>query len=167
MSATYTLHVARGAAPGDPAALDRADLVRDGFSWGAFLVPSLWFLRHRHWWLALAAVAVVVGTAAVLKVLGFGLGTILVVEVLLHALLGLEGSTLRRWALARRGRPVADVVLAGNEAEAEAKSFARWLAPETDRPQPVPPAPAVGPAFPRFGRSEPVLGLFPDLEGRR
>ena len=42
----------------DPAALDRAEVVRDGFSWGACLVPGLWFLWHRHWLPALAAYVV-------------------------------------------------------------------------------------------------------------
>ncbi|MDB5589685.1 DUF2628 domain-containing protein [Enterovirga sp.] len=168
MSAAYTLHVAPDFAPGDPRALERADLVRDGFSWGAFLVPSLWFLRHRHWLLALGVAAAVVGLASGLRALGAGLGTILMAEVLLHGLFGLEGPTLRRWALARRGRPAVDVVYAASEAEAETKSFGRWL----DDPAPV--ARAVPPVvsalranpFARPGH-EPVIGLFPDLEGRR
>ncbi|WP_375461900.1 DUF2628 domain-containing protein [uncultured Enterovirga sp.] len=167
MRATYTLHVAPYAAPGDPHALERADLVRDGFSWGAFLVPVLWFLRHRHWLLALGAVAVSIGLAVALRAAGAGSGTIVTAELLLHALLGLEGATLRRWAFARRGRPVVDVVYAANEAEAEAKSFGRWL---SDR-SPAEPArrfSAGGPSLPSYRQGpEPVIGLFPDLEGRR
>lgn len=166
MSAAYTLHVAPFAAPGDPAALERADLVRDGFSWGAFLVPSLWFLRHRHGWLALAAAAVVVALAVALRAAGMGSGTILAAELLLHALIGLEGPTLRRWAYARRHRPMADVVYAANEAEAEAKSFARWLSGSDPSP-PRPPAAVPSTGAGAWRGPEPVIGLFPDLEGRR
>lgn len=161
MSASYTLHVAPFAAPGDPEALDRADLVRDGFSWGAFLVPSLWFVRHRHWWLALASVVAVVGLAALLFVLGAGLASILAAEIVLHLLLGFEGPSLRGWAYDLRHRPAVDVVVAANEAEAEAKSFARWLGPADA------PARAAASLPPRHrGGSEPVFGLFPDHEGR-
>lgn len=160
MSASYTLHVAPFAAPGDPQALDRADLVRDGFSWGAFLVPSLWFVRHRHWWLALGSVVAVAGLGAGLAGLGASLPSIVAAELLLHLLLGFEGSSLRGWAYGRRHRPAVDVVVAANEAEAEAKSFARWLGPAEASAR----APARLPPRPRG--PEPVLGLFPDHEGR-
>lgn len=166
MSASYTLHAARGAAPGDPEALERAALVRDGFSWGAFLVPSLWFIRHRHWGLALIALVAVGGTAWGLRGAGVGGGTIFTVELLLHALIGLEASTLRRWAYGLRGRPVADIVAAGNEAEAEAKSFARWLSQDAVAFRSAPtPWPGRGGSLASTGPA--VIGLFPDAEGRR
>lgn len=166
MSSTYTLHVPAPGQPGDPRALERAELVRDGFSWGACLVPMLWFFWHRHWLAALLALATVVGLAAGLWAIGARPGTIFAAEVLLHILFGLEGPSLRRFAYDRRGRPVSDVVLASDAAEAEAKSFARWLAvPEPNaRPAAVSPA-GTGLSF--RSRSEPVIGLFPDAEGRR
>ena len=46
---TYTLHVAADAAPGDAGTLERAVLVKDGFSWGAFVFSFLWFFCHRLW----------------------------------------------------------------------------------------------------------------------
>ena len=147
MSAAYTLHVAPYGAPGDPHALDRSDLVRDGFSWGAFLVPALWFIRHRHWLLALGAAALVAALAFALHAAGAGAGTILAAE--LH-----------------RGRPVVDVVYAANEAEAETKSFARWLS-DRDGPEPRRPPAASRIAPPVRPGAEPVIGLFPDFEGRR
>lgn len=164
MSATYTLHVSPFAASGDAEALERADLVRDGFSWGAFLAPMLWFFRHRHWFLGLGALAIVLGLYGILKLAGFGPGAILAAEIVLHLLFGLEGSSLRRWAYAVQGRPAVDVVLAGSLEEAETKSFGRWLA-EAERPRSTSPV-RPGPTTPWRGR-EPVLGLFPDLEGRR
>lgn len=161
MSAAYTLHVPRDATPGDPAALDRADLVRDGFAWGALVSPTLWFFWHRHWVLGLAALAV--GAALVFGLLaaGAGLGTVLTVDFLLHVLFGLEGPSLRRFGYARRGRPAADVVVAANSADAEAKAFTRWLAKAEAPVRTI----ATAPTYRRV--EEPVIGLFPDLEGRR
>jgi hypothetical protein len=84
-------------------------------------------------------------------------------QALLQALIGLEANSLRRWTLARRGRPMVDVVTAADRDEAEAKAFARWL---EQRPAPPRnPAPAAVPAIAR--RPEPVIGLFPDAERPR
>lgn len=171
MSASYTLHVAPHAAEGDEDALDRADLVRDGFSFWAFVAPPLWFLAHRHWIPALVLALVLAGFWAGLRALGLPAGIAFLLNALLWFLIGLEASTLRRWDYARQGRPAVDVVFAANEAEAEAKSFARWLEPSRKGTPPNPPvaAPATRslvPAWPR--RSEPdVIGMFPDLERRR
>jgi hypothetical protein len=38
---TFTLHLPADAAPGDAEALDDAELVKDGFSWGAFVFTFL------------------------------------------------------------------------------------------------------------------------------
>ena len=165
MSASYTLHVAPFAEPGDPRALDAADLVRDGFSWPAFLVPSLWFLRHRHVWLALGGLAAELILWGVLRMAGLGPEAIGAAELVVHLGFGFEANTLRRWAYARRGRPAADVVFAANLAEAEAKTFTRWLAPAPGG-QPLvaaqPSKPAIRPILPVRPGHEPVIGLFPD-----
>ena len=46
---TFTLHLPRDARPGDPFALDEAEVVKDAFSWGAFFFTFLWFFVHRLW----------------------------------------------------------------------------------------------------------------------
>ena len=162
MSASYTLHVAPDAVPGDPQALDRADLVRDGFTWWAALAPALWFALHRHWLLALGAIVATAGLAAALALAGATPGSILAAEILLHLLIGLEAASLRGWVYGLRHRPAVDVVFAGSEGEAEAKSFARWLAPSG----PPPPPRLAGRAAPFMSGREQIIGLFPDLEGR-
>jgi hypothetical protein len=161
MAATYTLHVAPHAAPGDSASLERAELVRDGFSWGAFLLPVIWYAWHRHWLAAVAAFLITLVVVAVLRAAGFGTGTILSVLVLLHLLNGLEGASVRRWLYARAGRPAMDVVQADSAEEAELKSFGRWLA-LAERPRRDP---AFAPLAFRQDH-QPVIGLFPDAEGR-
>jgi hypothetical protein len=167
MASTYTLHVPRHALPGDPEALERATLVRDGFSWGAFLVPTLWFFWHRHWVAGIVTLLVTFGFGAGLREFGVSLGAVLLAETLLHLLIGLEGASIRRWLYARRGRPAVELVQANSAEEAEIKGFARWLSDERTTSVYAGGAGSRSPLF-GFGRdAEPVIGLFPDLEGRR
>src|SRR4028119_423239 len=55
---TFTLHLPRDARPGDTAALDEAELVKDAFSWGAFFFTFFWFFAHRLWLAGLAVLAI-------------------------------------------------------------------------------------------------------------
>ena len=170
MSSTFTIHLPKDALPGDERALERAEIVRDGFSWGAFFVPALWFVWHRHWVVAILALIGTVGLSLGLAALRLPGGAILAIELLVHLFIGLEGSSIRRLAYRMRRRPTTGVVIASDEAEAETKSFSRWLAPE-NAGVPAPPPPVTAPVrvapLLRPGGNEPVLGLFPDLEGRR
>ena len=160
---TFTLHLPRDARPGDTAALDEAELVKDAFSWGAFFFTFLWFFAHRLWLAGLAVLAIMFAFGAVMNLLDVHPLAATLAQALLQALIGLEANSLRRWTLSRRGRPVVDVVTAADRDEAEAKAFARWL---EQRPAPPrQPAPVPVPAIVR--RSEPVIGLFPDAERPR
>jgi len=159
----YTLHLPRDARPGDPSALDEAELVRDAFSWGAFFFTFLWFFFHRLWLAGLGVLVLVLGFGALLQVLNVHDAAATVAALLLQVLIGLEANSLRRWTLARRGFALADVVTAADEDEAEAKAYARWLSqrPASTRV----PASAPAPITPR--RPDPVIGLFPDAERPR
>ena len=160
---TYTLHLPGDARPGDPTALDEAELVKDAFSWGAFFFTFLWFFAHRLWLAGLAVLAIMFAFGAVLNLLDVHPLAATLAQALLQALIGLEANSLRRWTLARRGRPTIDVVTGADRDAAEAKAFARWL---EQRPAPPrQPAPAPVPAIVR--RPEPVIGLFPDAERPR
>ncbi len=168
MSSSFTIHLPRDAVPGDARALERAEIVRDGFAWGAFFVPALWFLWHRHWVVALLALAGTLGLSIGLSALRVPGGAIFAIELLVHLFLGLEGSSIRRLAYRLRRRPTTGVVIAADAAEAETKSFAQWLAGEPasaalpTAPAPVRVTPAIRPAA-----GGPILGLFPDAEGRQ
>ena len=160
---TFTLHLPRDARPGDTAALDEAELVKDAFSWGAFFFTFLWFFAHRLWLAGLAVLAILFAFGAVLNLLDVHPLAATLAQALLQALIGLEANSLRRWTLSRRGRPMVDVVTATDRDEAEAKAFARW---REQRPAPPrQPAPTPAPAIAR--RPEPVIGLFPDAERPR
>jgi hypothetical protein len=159
---TFTVHLPRDAHAGDRDALENAALVKDGFAFWAFVFTFLWFFWHRLWLAGLAVLVAVVGFGyllAALDVQPFAAG---LAELLLAFLVGLEANALRRWSLERGGRPAVDVVTARDREEAEAKAIARAVRPgEAGRPGALAPVPR-----PLSG-SEPVIGLFPDPEGRR
>jgi predicted lipid-binding transport protein (Tim44 family) len=158
---TYTLHVPNTAAPGDPEALERAQVVADGFSWTAFFFTVLWFFAHRLWIAGLGVLAGLVALGALIRVLGVTPGAAFLAYVLVALLIGLEANALRRWTYARRGRPAVEAVSAENAAEATVKLYEEWLGARTARP--VAPAAARAP----YARPDAVLGLFPDAERTR
>lgn len=162
---TYTLHLPRDARPGDPAALDEAELVKDAFSWGAFFFTFLWFFVHRLWLAGLGALVLVFALGGALEVLNVHPTAATLAMLLLQVLVGLEANSLRRWTLGRSGFKLVDAIAGADRDEAEAKAYARWLA---QRPAPVPSRnPAPGPVPPTLRRPEPIIGLFPDAERPR
>ena len=160
---TFTLHLPGDARPGDPTALDEAELVKDAFSWGAFFFVFFWFFAHRLWLAGLGVLAIMFAFGAAMNLLDVHPLAATLAQILLQALIGLEANSLRRWTLSRRGRPVVDVVTAADRDEAEAKAFARWLEQRPAPPRQASPLPA--PVMAR--RPEPVIGLFPDAERPR
>jgi hypothetical protein len=175
---TYTLHVPQDARPGDADALTKAEVVKDGFAWIAFLLGPLgflWFLYHRLWIAGIAVLIVLVGFQIGLRALGVDPAAAFLAELLLAILVGLDANSLKRWTYARRGRPAVDAVLASDQDQAAVKAFSRWLAARAAGPAAALPAATQGPAAPapaggfsyRPGIGEPVIGLFPDSERRR
>jgi hypothetical protein len=158
--ATFTLHLPRDARPGDPAALERSEIVKDAFSWGAFAFSALWFFFHRLWIAGLLVLAAVVALNVALSLLDVQPLAAFAAALLLSWLIGLEANSLRRWTLGRNGWPMVDVVAASDRDEAEAKAFARWLSRTAPAPRNASPA---APLRSR-GTGDPVLGLFPDAE---
>lgn len=158
---TYTLHVPDEAARGDPEALNHAQVVPDGFSWGAFLFTWLWFLGHRLWLAGVAVLAGLVALGALIRVLGVTPGAALLAYVLVALLIGLEANALRRWTYARGGRPAVEAASGANLQEATLKLYDEWLAGRPPRPLPT--------TTPRqaYARPDAVIGLFPDTEPRR
>jgi hypothetical protein len=160
---SYTLHLPAGAEPGEADALEDAELVKDGFTWGAFFFTALWFFWHRLWLAGLGVLAAILALTFLLQALRAGPGTAFLGSLLLSFLIGLEASSLRRWSLRRR-KPAVDVVTAADLEEAETKALSRWLAGAADPRGPH--APFAHAAVPQR-RADPVLGLFPDAERRR
>lgn len=151
--AIYAVHCPAG--DGDAATLERAKFLKLGFCGAAFVLGPIWLLAHRLWRpLALWALsAALVGFALAQGVLNADATVWLYVLSALY--LGLEGRALQGAALARRGRPLADVVCAADSSTAELGFFARAAAaPPRSGPRPQPAPPSSAPPQ--------VLGLFPE-----
>lgn len=157
---TYTLHVPAIASRGDAGALDRSQIVPDGFSWPAFAFSVLWFLRYRLWLAALVVLVLLFGLVLIGRLLGLSPFAAAVVSLLASLLIGLEASSLRRWTYARQGRPARDAVIATSTDEAEAKLVARWL--EGGSPSRATASYPVG-----RRTEEAVIGFFPASEATR
>lgn len=144
--ARFTIHVP-GDAPRRETGLERAVFVRDGWSWGAFLFGPFWLMAHRHWltgFFALIALALVLAGIATLPVVA---GAKAAVWLLVGWLFGIEGSSLRRFALRRGGYDEAGVIVGSAGEALEQRAFAGLGTGEA-----APPARAGIPS---------VLGLFP------
>ena len=88
-------------------------LVREGFSWGAFLFGPLWLAGHRAWIPAALALA-----GGILIVTLLPLGVAAVTMFALAILLGLSGQDFRRWSMDHRGFTVTQIIAARSEPEA-------------------------------------------------
>lgn len=94
-------------------------LLREGWSWGAFLFGPFWLLFRRAWvpaalWLALTVLLPAFAPAPARPVVAFALSV----------LAGLLGRDLVRWSLRRRGYELAHVLAARDEEGALARLFA-------------------------------------------
>ena len=168
--AVYTVHqppLGKSENAPDPA---RFTFVRDGFYVWGFLLSVLWMLRHRLWLVAVLFVAATILLDIGLRYAGVTSGLRALVLVAIAFLVGLEGATLRRWTLKRRGWTNVGVVVADDPDDAERRFFVNWQAGK--RPNAVPP-PAQAESVVRMGRaeyprSEPadVIGSFPQPERR-
>src|SRR5579863_3025264 len=163
----YTVHEpplrAAQAAPNP----ERFIFVRDGFYFWAFVFSVLWMLWHRMWLILLVYVAVVVGLETALRYLGVSSPLLGLIGVLIALLVGIEGATLRRFKLARRGWKNIGVVSGDNLEDAERRFFDAWLRRTSgERPEPsaAPPGPPPAPPSPppRTSPAPDIIGLFPE-----
>jgi hypothetical protein len=83
----------------------RPVLVREGFSWGAFIFGPIWLLAHRAW---IAAVLTICVEVAIGLLIRGPVRSALILGVIW--LLGLFGRDIVRWALERRGYAFVHVV---------------------------------------------------------
>jgi hypothetical protein len=125
---TYTVHE-----PPNPPAdrIDRADrlvFVKDGFSWAAALFGPFWLLVHRMWWPLLGWVALAGSFQLLKQATALDQRWIGLAGFALNLLVGLEGESLRRWTLARRGWRTLGAVTGKTLPECERRFFDGWLA---------------------------------------
>ncbi len=139
--------------PGGASNPDSARFIRDGFSFFAFFLPLIFMLWHRMW---LYALFLFLGEAflAALSEDFQAPGALVIAQLALSLLVGLESGTLRAAYLRFRGWQMTAVVRAENLDQAEEIYFssAEWPSP------PAPPATGLLPA--RGSAVGPALGLF-------
>jgi hypothetical protein len=166
----YTVHeppLLPGEAAADP---ERFAFVRDGFYFWAFLLTPLWMLWRRMWLVFVIAIALVAVLDAAAILLGASSATVFVINALISLLAGIEGATLRRWTLARRGWKNVGIVIGDDLESAERRFFDSWVPPGA-APRAEPPASTASgvPAMPasRMPHSPDVIGLFPQPGAQR
>jgi hypothetical protein len=154
--AIYRVLIPVGAA--DPAAIaERADFIREGFCWPAFLFGPFWLLA-RGLWRALGAWCLGALIVALAASYGRAPDFAAIWLYLLSAIwLGLEGQGLAAAARQRAGFRFVDIVTGADSGAAEHGFFSRWLA------DPAPASPAARPSAPVAQAH--VIGLFPEAGG--
>ncbi|MFC0220784.1 DUF2628 domain-containing protein [Pseudochelatococcus lubricantis] len=180
--AVYTFHVPAGASPGDRLALERAEVVRDGFSWAALIFQLLWCLWNRLWLVAAGFLALSFALSFGLEWAGVPEAAVGIAGLLFVLLFAFEANNLRRLTLERRGLALRGVVVADSAQEAERRAFAIWLGEReageshaAGAPAAKPPGPQLQPRPPahiyassgREPREGEVIGLFPAAEEPR
>lgn len=143
---------------------EESAVVKDGFTWLAFIVPVLWFAFHRMWlW---AAGFLVLGFALFVAAdrTGWQVAAV-VLQILANLWAGLEAGTMRVAHLERNGWSTADIVVAPGRRAAEDIHFAK-VAAKGGATRPPAVAPGVGRTFPPPDDEGPALGLF-DHDGGR
>jgi hypothetical protein len=100
-------------------------LLREGFSWGAFLFGFLYLAVHGAW------VAAALNLAALVAVAGLVVATGSMAPLLgLAVLQGMFALDLRRWSLARRGFAEGPVVAAADADQALLRLMTQREAPD-------------------------------------
>lgn len=159
----FTVHELPGA-PLDGAGIV---LVKEGFSFPAFVFSWAWLLWHRLWialglWFGFVAVT----SLAVQMLFGAEIATLC--SLALQLWLGFEANDIRRWTMERKGYRLAGIVAGASLEEAERSFFTKW-----DRPlEVVPVSPLSAPVWPRRAPAPEkgtdggeVFGLFPKAGG--
>jgi hypothetical protein len=104
----YTVHLTAGEAPTD------ALLIKEGFSWPAFIFSALWALWHRMWWVALILVGLMVGLGLLMELAGLDEAVQGAASFGLAVIIGGMANDFRRSHLARRGFSERAVIAAGD-----------------------------------------------------
>lgn len=121
---TYTVHYPPESGVSMTGLARDAILVKDGFSWPAFLVPFIWLLYNRMWIVLVIYVAAEIALAAIAAGLHLPDGLTMVMSLALSAIIGFQGNDFHRWSLERRRYKQQSIVAGANLSEAEHRFFA-------------------------------------------
>lgn len=157
--ACYTVHLRNRIA--DPElAREKAVFVRDGWNLAAFGFGPFWLIAKGHAVTGIVVLLLQLALLGTVIALGLSPGFQLAVMGLISLSWGLEGASLRRFALRLSRHREAGLVIAPTEDEAERRFFAE--AEGAEAPPPARPGPE---GFVPHGTANPVMGLFPQARG--
>jgi hypothetical protein len=161
----YSVYEPPGAAPDLDARAEGLTFVRQGFSWGALLVPALWLLYRRMWLELILFVLLVALLTWVAGPSDMGQAALGWASVALVVVFAFAANDLRAEALERRGYRLAGIANGRGGDAAELAFFRSWLPRQRERGReaareraPLAKAPAERPA----GHGDEVIGLFPE-----
>jgi hypothetical protein len=139
-------------------AVERAEFVREKFSWSALFFTPLWLLFNQLWVaLAIYAAAIaLIASGSYLSQVNYFVA--LVALLLPSAVVAFECAQLKRFRLLQLGYRETDIVIAADLESAERRYFERRKSPPP-RTNP-PPTPPNSPEMYRPASS--VIGLFPE-----
>lgn len=123
----YTVHQ-----PGTPAAepltrCEEIELVKEGFSWPAFIFGPLWLIANRMWLVLAGYAAVWLAVQLVFLALPGGANAVGLAWLLISLGFGLEANDLCRWTLERQGYQTIAAVAGNSLVDCEHRFFESWL----------------------------------------
>jgi Protein of unknown function (DUF2628) len=121
----YSVHAEPWNPATTPQGADRTVIVKEGFSWPAFLIALPWMIWHRMWIVLLLYLALVIGLAALSEFAPVPDQAVTLASLVIALVLGFEGNNLLRWTLARRGYEEIGEVAAETPQAAEMRFFER------------------------------------------
>lgn len=119
----YTVHHRQEASGSLTGLGEDAILVKEGFSWPAFLVPLIWLVYKRMWIVLPFYIAATAGLTMLAQSAVVVESAVFVGNLALNLILGLQGNDLYRWTLQRRRYREHAVVLGQNLVTAEQRYF--------------------------------------------
>ncbi len=114
-------------------------LIKEGFSWGAFLFNVIWTLWHRLWIESAALLALFLALGVISDYIALTDSVETAIMVAVAVLIGFSGNDWRRESYRRRGYRDADVV-SGPDPENALRRFLDLRAVDNHRPAPAPAA---------------------------
>jgi len=103
-------------------------VVKEGFSWGAFLFTALWALWHRLWLTFLALLVLLLALDAAADLLGLSEAIASVIGLAVSVWIGYSANDWRRRGLERRGY-VLSAVVAAQDGDAALRRYVDFAPP--------------------------------------
>ena len=173
---SYTIYEKPGLPPQE--AIDSAVLIKDHYSIFAFMLPAVWMLVQRLWWILLVYIIILIPVAALESMLPVWAG--MLITLLMNLWISLEAPNMIGWSLRNKGYVEVASLYAEDMQHCEHRYVAARLANAEDAPlsalktasgplngpKPLPNQSKSGYVALKdkmrdTGTSEPIIGLFP------